>query len=258
MSASRTFNVPHKFRRGAKKANVDQMLDSSLWLLNYMANIIGHKDLYAVDVLDMGCGTKFTQAILDNDVAIRRYVGVDVYAEMIQFLQDKVTDPRFEYRHLDIHNEMYNLGGSPLQEYRELGVETGSFDIICLFSVFTHLAPHDYPAMLKLLRPYIRPQGKLIFSLFVNEITENGAGLITRFSNLSGGSEEDKPATQADIPDFIDLDKDKPLKFAVYSRDYAIKLIENTGWKVERLELPVDNLIQHHFICIPDQAKNTI
>jgi SAM-dependent methyltransferase len=43
------------------------------------------------------------------------------------------------------------------------------FDVISLFSVFTHLAPHDFPAMLRALRPCAARDGRLIFSLFINE-----------------------------------------------------------------------------------------
>ena len=39
--------------------------------------------------------------------------------------------------------------------------------MIWRFSVFTHLAPHDYAVMLKLQRRYIKPGGKRVFSVFL-------------------------------------------------------------------------------------------
>ena len=39
----------------------------------------------------MGCGVKVTQAILNHDIPIRSYTGVDVYGEMIEFLQGERT-----------------------------------------------------------------------------------------------------------------------------------------------------------------------
>jgi hypothetical protein len=63
-----------------------------------------------------------------------------------------------------------------------------------------------------------------------------------------------KPDAAAARPtkDFRDLDPDKPLKWAVYSEDYARSLIEETGWKALSLSPPdVNQYIQHHFICAP-------
>jgi len=36
-------------------------------------------------------------------------------------------------------------------------IEGRRFDLICLFSVFTHMVPDDYIAMLRLLRRFVKP-----------------------------------------------------------------------------------------------------
>ena len=136
-------------------------------------------DLGTSAVLDMGCGTKMTQAFIGRDLPIRRYVGMDVFSDMIDYLSAEVRDPRFGFHHLDFQNDMYNPGGQMLGAGSILPVPEASFDIVCLFSVFTHLAPHDYVAMLKLLRRYIKSDGTLIFSLYVNEKTEGGHGPVS-------------------------------------------------------------------------------
>jgi SAM-dependent methyltransferase len=242
--------VPKKFRRGGLRDDQSKSIESGRWLLYYMADILGHDDLGGKSVLDMGCGVKFTQAILEYDISIGRYVGVDVYADLIDFLNNSVDDPRLSFAHMDSHNEMYNPDGKPLENFDQLPVDE-QYDVICLFSVFTHLAPHDYSQMLKLLRPYIKEGGKLLFSLFINERTAGGNGLV---DNLTRGMQEVSSGT-AVVPDFQDLDKDNPLKYAVYSKNYAYQLISETGWDVDRLCEPLgDNQIQHHFICSPCEA----
>jgi Methyltransferase domain len=87
------------------------------------------------------------------------YVGVDVYADMIDFLKQNVADPRFGYHHIDVRNERYNPDACPMTDDTDLGVGDRQFDLICLFSVFTHLNPHDYRTMLRLLRRYCGPTG---------------------------------------------------------------------------------------------------
>ena len=55
-------------------------------------------------------------------------------------------DSRFEFHHLPASNDLYNPDGTPLGEFERLPAELEAFDLICLFSVFTHLAPDDYVA----------------------------------------------------------------------------------------------------------------
>ena len=68
----------------------------------------------------MGCGVKFTTTILNEGVPVKRYVGVDVFREMIEFLQANVDDPRFEFHHVDLRNERYNPDGAPLSSVAAL------------------------------------------------------------------------------------------------------------------------------------------
>ena len=154
-------SVPRELRRGGKGGDEQSSVESGVDLIRLMCERLNLSSLEGVSVLDMGCGTKLVQAILDRGLPVGRYVGIDVYPEMVKYLQANVNDSRFAFHILNAHNEMYNPKGQPLSDLRELPVQKESFDIICLFSVFTHLAPHDYVAMLMLLRPYVKPGGRL-------------------------------------------------------------------------------------------------
>lgn len=230
-------------RRGNRKGSEDASIDSAVWLIDHMCSHIGLEDLGDTQVLDVGCGVKFTQAFLNEALPVKRYVGVDVYREMVDFLRASVDDPRFEYVHIDAHNEHYNPRGPALRD-TGLSLRGRTFDLICLFSVFTHLSPDDYRAMLELLRPHIRDDGRLFFTLFIDEATEGGHGLMDAFARDYG------PASVGTIETFRDLDTDDPLKWAVYSSGYARELIEGTGWEVLDLS-PPEEFLQHHFVCAP-------
>lgn len=255
-----TLNVPTELRRGHLKLHEIESVESGVELIAQMCGALGLEDLGSSSVLDMGCGCKFAQAILDRNLPVGRYVGADVYAEMIDFLKLNVDDPRFSFHHLNTHNEMYNPGGEALSENTQLPLGEDKFDIICLFSVFTHLAPHDYIAMLKMLRQYIKPDGRLFFSLFVHEITPGGFGemdaVMKAFEALDESARDKyKKHFEANIqshgpPDFVDFIPRKPLKVAMYCRKHPLELIENTGWEVESLNDPTE-LMQHNMICKP-------
>src|SRR5262245_49240783 len=172
-----SLQIPSQFNRShASLRDQAAAEQSALFLIPYMSAVFGVDNFGDKDVLDVGCGTKFTQAFVNHEFPIRSYTGVDVYREMIEFLQQNVDDPRFDYRHVDIRNELYNPDAPPMTEQTDLGVGARTFDIIWLFSVFTHLSPRDYSVMLKLLRRYIRPNGRLLYTVFIDELTDTGLG----------------------------------------------------------------------------------
>jgi hypothetical protein len=253
-----TLHVPFELRRGAR-TDEDASVESAVWLIGHMCERLGLGDLGATNLLDFGCGVKFTQAFLGKSLPIRRYTGVDVYRDMIEFLRSHVEDPRFEYFHIDAHNELYNPTGERLTEDTELPFGDRTFDVICLFSVFTHLAPSDFSVLLHLLRRHAGAQGRLFFTLFINERTPDGHGLIDDWvRNLAGREDElsnlRSSRVEAGLPavePFVDLDPTSPLNWAVYSEKYARSLIEDAGWRILSLSRP-EPFIQHHFLCVPE------
>jgi SAM-dependent methyltransferase len=175
VSEQHALEVPAGLRRSAHRSD-EAWIESARQLLDLVCRQCGIDDLSASRVLDMGCGTKIAKALLDDRRPIARYVGIDVEPRVIEFLQANVHDERFAFHHIDVQNDLYNPDGLPLAERTELPLGDETFDIIWLFSVFTHLAPDDYVAMLRLLRRYVRDDGWLVFSLYVNERTEAGHG----------------------------------------------------------------------------------
>jgi SAM-dependent methyltransferase len=240
----RVLHVPGSLRRG-RRADEQAAVESAVASIAYLCAHFGLPDLGATRVLDVGCGTKFTQAFLEHDLPVGHYVGVDVYAPMIDYLRAEVDDPRFEFHHMDTYNERYNPTGEPLGEDTRLPLDEGRrFDLVVLFSVFTHLEPRDYRLMLRMLRRYVEPAGHLFFTLYLDETTPGGKGLMDGFARSGGAAYVGGTRT------FRDLKPDSPLEWALYSRDHAFELIEGTGWEVERLDDPTDD-IQHHVTCRP-------
>jgi arylsulfatase len=256
---TKDIHAPIKFTRGIAHGD-SQAMESALWLLQHVCAQLGLDDLANIEMLDFGCGVKFTEAFVNCDLPIKRYVGVDVYEAMIMWLREVVDDKRFEYYHLDAHNDRYNPEGQPLSEAMHLPIDGRTFDLITLFSVFTHLRPPDYRAMLKLLRRYARPGTRLIYSLYIDEVTEGGHGLMDTMSRWISDNEATLTGVIADHVDpttgarrvdpFRDLDPSRPLLWALYSERYARELMEGTGWTVLSLS-PPGEFIQHHFLCAP-------
>ncbi|MGH9027744.1 MAG: class I SAM-dependent methyltransferase [Acidimicrobiia bacterium] len=227
---------------------------SAVATIELICRHLGVDSLASISMLDVGCGTKLTKAFLEHDLPIARYVGLDVYKEMVDHLRDHVRDPRFAYHHVDFHNARYHPTGTPMSEYGALPLDE-QFDVIGLFSVFTHLAPVDFSGMLRLLRPAAKPEGRLIFSLYLNETTAKGYGIMDKWAPIYESAIRENPevlsrANGLDPPDFVDLLPDRPLEAAVYSREFALSLLEKSEWEIESLN-PPEWFIQHHFVCRP-------
>jgi SAM-dependent methyltransferase len=217
----------------------EEWLKSGLFLADLLCRTVGRNDLSDVDLLDVGCGTLMVQTLLNNSLPIRHYAGVDVSPEVIGFLRATVSDPRFEFHRLDAHNEMYNPDGTALEDFDLLPVRPRQFDLISLFSVFTHLVPDDFAAMLRLLRRHVKQDGTLLFSLFIND-----PQVIEDARRRVGATDGD--------PRFVDEVPSEPLLRARYTRDYAIELVDGTGWKIEGIHLPhPGGYIQHYMVCHP-------
>jgi hypothetical protein len=93
-----TLKIPPKYNRSGYR-NVHSTTESALFLIRHACGLLGITDISHQGVLDDGCGTKFTDARVNHGLPIKRYVGVEVYGEMIEFLRENVSDPRFEYHH---------------------------------------------------------------------------------------------------------------------------------------------------------------
>ena len=196
-------------------------------------------------MLDVGCGHKFTAAIVNHGLPIGRYVGIDIDRELVEFLQREVDDPRLEYHLMDTHNEMYNPSGRPLSLETPLPVGDARFDVITGYSLFTHLGPDDFRTMLALMRRHVAPEGRLLFTVFIDEVTEGGHGLIDKAAKKLGIEQGYTPQV-----DYLDARPDKPLSWALYSRERVVQAIEASGWRLDSIGDP-DLHIQHFCVCSP-------
>ncbi len=140
-------------------------------LINLVIKRLGLKNLQNKDILDVGCGIRLTMAIINREIPIKTYSGIEVYKPVIDFLKENVSQEQFQFEYWNIHNNLYNPNGVIISEKTDLPFEE-KFDIIWLFSVFTHLNPKDSIALLKLIRKYIRKGGRLFFSAFIDQNLE--------------------------------------------------------------------------------------
>jgi SAM-dependent methyltransferase len=196
---------------------------SGLWLLERMRGRIGLESYATTRLLDFGCGVRFAQALINTGTPIGRYVGVDCFGEMIDFLRSAVPDPRFSFYTLDAYNPMYNPGGRPLSPDTSLPVPFRDFDVISLFSVITHQYPHDSESLFTMLRRHVAPDGRLFFTCFLD----------------------------SNIDTFEDRSRESNAGRCFYRPDYLVSLIERCGWRVVTAATAQSPLIGDSFVLRP-------
>ncbi len=133
-------------------------------------------------LLDIGCGTgRLPIGILSVLGLIRRYQGIDVNETAVDWCARHITPlhPSFRFLRINVQNERYNPSGKAVEENFRLPVPEHSFDLIHLYSVFSHMRSPDIQAYLREFARLITPKGSVFLTAFVED-------------NVSG--EEENPA----------------------------------------------------------------
>jgi SAM-dependent methyltransferase len=116
-------------------------------------------------LLDIGCGYgRLAHALLRRGFR-GRYLGIDVLEPQVRWCAANLGRDRVEFRRVDIRNERYNPTGRRGVEEIDLGGER--FDVVALFSVFTHMWPEDVTAYLRLVASALAPGGRALATFFL-------------------------------------------------------------------------------------------
>jgi SAM-dependent methyltransferase len=147
-------------------------------ILGFYKDILGMTPNDAI--LDIGCGIGRRTVPLLNFLTERGlYVGLEIDRRGIDWLCRHVTsrNPRFVFIHQDIHSKFYNPNGSLVASKLVLPFPDGSFDLVVLWSVFTHMYPRDIVHYLAEISRVLKPGGKVAASyyLYNDEILQKSA-----------------------------------------------------------------------------------
>ena len=123
-------------------------------------------------VLDVGCGVgRLAIGILSEVGDVREYWGVDVDERAIQWCRQYVErdHPRFRFVYLDVGNPRYNPSGQALMPGFRFPFPDRAFEIIHLYSVFSHMLEGDARLYLAEFHRLLIPSGRLFFTAFAED-----------------------------------------------------------------------------------------
>jgi SAM-dependent methyltransferase len=226
------FVVPtHLLRNAASVLQSGAPADVGAELLDYIARRLQRTDLAELDVLDVGCGTRFADTLMNRDVRIGSYLGLDVDRELVDFLQAEAIDPRLRFQYLHAYNSHCNPAGSPLSPFDRLPVGPRRFNLVLMLALLTHLHPADARALFSMVRRYVRPGARLFFT------------------------------ARIDTPEGVDFVEDMPAKPGArcrHSRRGLERMLAASGWRIvdHVPAYPEDLPLMDSFVCAPAEPPS--
>ncbi|MHB8272683.1 methyltransferase domain-containing protein [Bradyrhizobium sp.] len=185
--------------------------------INSMCERLGWSSLGGRRLLDFGCGVRFATTIINLEMEIDLYAGVDTNAAPISWLKENVRDTRLQFHHLNMRSTMYNPAGvTPTVETLEL-MQLRNFDAACMFSVITHQEPEDAELIFAMLR---RCAPRLYFTALIDDRVRG----------------------------YVEKDPQNIGHLSAYSTERLKEMLRRSGWAVER-SFPPGFFQQTAFIC---------
>lgn len=168
-------------------------------------------------LLDIGCGyARLAIGLLDM-IGTLSYVGIDVNPKAISWSQKYIgkTNPDYKFVHLNIKNARYNPSGGKLTEHFRFPFEANEFDILYLYSVFSHMVQEDIEFYLKELNRVMAVDGYMYFTAFV---------------------EDDVPDMMINPEDYLGGNWQSELHCVRYNLGFFNSLLTENGFKVDKFE----------------------
>ncbi len=126
-------------------------------------------------ILDLGCGCGLMALYLKSYLnSIGGYVGVDIHQPSIAWCKRQISplNPNFHFTHIDLRNLAYNPRGKYDAENYAFPYENGSFNVILLKSVFTHMRPPEVDNYLREVSRLLRSEGRCLATFFLLNQTQ--------------------------------------------------------------------------------------
>lgn len=134
-------------------------------------------------VLDVGCGPgRLAIGIQSRLGTLAGYLGLDVDPTSVDWCRRHLAprDQAFRFVHLDLANARYNPGGERIGRGLRFPVGEERFDVIYLYSVFSHMGLEDVRAYLHEFARVLAPGGTVFLTGFfesgVEDVAENPDG----------------------------------------------------------------------------------
>jgi len=183
-------------------------------------------------IVDIGCGYgRLAHAFLRDADFQGRYLGVDILDKQIQWCKDNLAcdgAKKVSFQYLDVQNERYNKKGRLSTADVKVNIADHSADIVCFFSVFTHMYYDDIKNYLRLAGRLLTKGGEILGTFFLM----NESWLQCERENKS---RHPMPHVLNDFCSFHNAGD--PLHAIAYKEDCITALFQELNFRVEKVSL---------------------
>jgi SAM-dependent methyltransferase len=184
-------------------------------------------------VLDIGCGVGRTAIALTSYLSGQgSYEGFDIDRESIEWCQREVTGRywNFAFQHVDVLNSQPysgNLSGELRPEDVMFPYSDGRFDLVFLFSVFTHILTEGFDHYCSEIRRVLRPRGRVLATFFL--LNEASAAALS-------ANESPLAARLLTEPGPCRTGFDQPEAMVAYDEPFVRDTLDRHGLRTESIE----------------------
>lgn len=185
-------------------------------------------------VLDVGCGIGRVAKPLAQFLSKEgSYVGIDIVERSVNWMRQAYAPnhPNFSFYHLDVHNSAYNPAGKHSADtvvFPFVGEE--QFDVVFLFSVFTHMYPQHINHYLKLIERQLKPGGRVLASMFINDEFAQAQ----QQKSIETGQKFAKRIFRQKTDDYYAPGKTNPEFAVAYDEEQLKRLFDGTNLHIQR------------------------
>ena len=122
-------------------------------------------------LVDIGCGHGRLSIGLLHESSSLSYLGLDVQRDSIDWCQRYIQrrHPSYQFRHINVVNELSNPAGDPIAPDYQLPVQAGTADIVYMWGVFTNMEPAHLTVYAREFYRLLRPGGKAFLTAHVED-----------------------------------------------------------------------------------------
>jgi SAM-dependent methyltransferase len=120
-------------------------------------------------VLDVGSGIGRTAVALTNYLSEEgNYEGFDIVEKGVKWCLETITKdfPNFNFKYIPLHNDLYTETMGNAEKFT-FPYADNTFDVVFLFSVFTHMQPEEVQNYLNEISRVLKPKGKCFSTFFI-------------------------------------------------------------------------------------------
>lgn len=175
-------------------------------------------------VLDVGSGVGRVALPLTSYLNQKgEYEGLEIIKEFVEWCQENISAkyPNFRFKHANVLNRNYNPNGKFAASQYKFPYEDESFDLVFLYSVFTHMLPKDLENYLSEISRVMKKNGRCLITFFLLN-AESQRRIKAKRSKFNFFS----------VDGYSTTDKKTPEKAVAYMEEYILKLYQQNGLEI--------------------------